>query len=504
MGESIRQLRRLCIQYDIKIKEIRINILDWLKKLGIFSLMDIKEVDNKLPKRAVTDDILAYFNSYKQGRVGNQGICLGMDILSNEPVLKKFKEHEDMPENWLIVAESGGGKSYLVKTLLSYLLADNFVVMVMDYEGDEYNNLANYIRAGNPDDVKIVSMGKGSTIYFDPLEISELTGNDEIDEELKEIAVNYALAIFKVIVAGLNGTLTQWEESVISLAIKRVYEAAGVTDDKYTWHRSKGLRLHMVYNEIKDMVESKELVDYDNDNVMHKAALKILESTSIYFEEGGSKSGTFKNSMSANELYKAKFIVFSFGMRGSANSLSDQTILALKQLSVSFISTQISNYCKYVKKCFNVKVWEEFQRWGIAKGSSEIILNAITGGRKRGDVNFIITNNLAEIIDGDNPVTSGIRQNIQNIAIGKVVDKVSRKKFCEVFDIPEIEGVLDRIAKAHMTDYIKSSNNVSNRYKHAFCLILDNGNRAIVKAMLPKVLLESRLFRTGVEIEIDR
>jgi len=39
---------------------------------------------------------------------------------------------------------------------LTYLLADGFVVTVMDYEGDEYTNLANYIRAGNPEDVRII------------------------------------------------------------------------------------------------------------------------------------------------------------------------------------------------------------------------------------------------------------------------------------------------------------------------------------------------------------
>ena len=34
----------------------------------------------------------------------------------------------------------------------------------MDYEGDEYTNLANYVRECNPDDVKIVSMGLKGTI----------------------------------------------------------------------------------------------------------------------------------------------------------------------------------------------------------------------------------------------------------------------------------------------------------------------------------------------------
>ena len=193
--------------------------------------------------------------------------------------------------------------------------------------------------------------------------------------------------------------MTQWEERVISTAIQRMYDSAGVTERKETWHRSKGLRLSMVYDEIKAMVESKELVDSDADNVKHKAAMKLSETSAMYFEPGESKSGTFANPMSANELYKAKFIVFSFGMKGAASSLNDPTILALKQLSVAYVSIQISNYCKYVKRCFNVKVWEEYQRWGEAQGSADIISNVMTGGRKRGDVNFIITNDLASMLD---------------------------------------------------------------------------------------------------------
>ena len=70
----------------------------------------------------------------------------------------------------------------------------------------------------------------------------------------------------------------------------------------------------------------------------------------------------------------------------------------------------------------------------------------MTGGRKRGDVNIVITNDLSDILDEGNPVSSGIRQNIQNLAIGKVQDKSTRRRFCDIFDIKEMEIALDRIA----------------------------------------------------------
>lgn len=503
MIESIKQMRQLCSSSDIKLRELRVDMINWLQTFGIFSLAQSREVTSKITYKVMTDDILANFNSYKQGRVGDRGVPLGIDILSGVPVLKKFKANPDAAENWLISAETGGGKSYFLKTLITYLLADGFVTTVMDYEGDEYLNLANYIRAGNPDDVKIISMGKGSTTYFDPCEIPELTGDMDVDVDLKETAINYIVSIFRVITCGINGELTQWEQRIVSMAIQRMYDCAGVTDDMGTWHRSKGLRLRMVYDEIKSMVEAKELVDSDTDNVKHKAATRIADAASIYFEEGEAKAGTFKQPMSANELYNAKFIVFSFGMKGATESMNDPTILALKQLSVACVSIQISNYCKYVKHCFNVKVWEEFQRWIGSEGSGDIISNAMTGGRKRGDVNFIITNDLGSMIDENNSIAKKLRQNIQNMAIGRIKDVGVREEFCNKFDLQDCKLALDRIAKAHASDDTGKQQNSSsgNRYRHSFCIVLDNGKKAIAKVQLPQALVKSSLFRTGVDVK---
>ena len=510
MADSIAVMKSICNQSDIKLAELRINLLDWIRAISPFSMDVIADLKGKIMKRVMTDDLLANFNSYKQGRVGTKGIALAIDVLSNTPIMRQFKEDPDGAENWLISAGTGSGKSYLVKTWLSELSADGFVCCIMDYEGDEYLNLANFIKAGNPEDVKIVSMGKGSTIYFDPCEIPELTGDSKVDDELKESAINFILAIFRVMIHGLKGGFTKEEERVMSMAIQRMYDSAGVTDNKDTWYRSAGLRLHDVYSEILNIVESKELVDADTGNLKHMAATAIVDATSIYFEEGESKSGTFKNPMSANELYRAKFIVFSFGMKGADMSSADPVILALKQLSVAYVNIQISNYCKYVRKCFNVKVWEEMQRWSSGEnydsststGSmTDALVNVITGGRKRGDVNFIITNDLGSLLDESNALGKKLRSNIQNYAIGKIKDSTVRRDFCRTFDQQEMLYALDTIAKAN-SEEVSGADKIygsQSRYKHAFCIMMDDGKRAIGKVKLPAALVKSNLFKTGVD-----
>ena len=503
MNRSIRILKKTCTHDDIKLTEMKVNMIDWLQNTGIFSLKGEREVIKKLPKRILTDDILANLNSYKQGKVGDKGIPIGMDVVSKVVALVEFKDDPDKVENWLISATSGGGKSLFVKVLLTWLLGAGFVATIMDYEGDEYNNFAAFVRQSNAKDVKVISMGKGSTVYFDPMEIGRLTGDPDIDVELKETAIGYILSYFRLMVAGIDGQLSKWESSVISTAIKRVYEQWGVTDNMDTWHRSAGMHISMVYDEIVNIVESKEFMDDATQNIKHRAAMEVAESCRPYFEEGEAKSGTFKNPMPINELYDAILIVFSFGMRGATASQVDPVILALKQLSVANISIQISNYCKYVRHCFNVKVWEEYQRWGDAKGSAEIIGNTMTGGRKRGDVNFILTNDLAAMLDDKNPINEQIRQNISSYAIGKIKDKDVIDKFCEKFQLNELEDPLELIARAN-TIKTKTADGIQSRgskYKYAFCVVTDTGKKAIVKAVLPPALMRSSLFKTGVAIK---
>lgn len=503
MAEAITKLKELCGASSIKIKELRINMIDWIRAINPFSLNPNKETESKIAKKVMTDDNLANFNSYKQGRVGLKGLPLGVDVLSYCPVLRVFKEDPDKAENWLIGAETGGGKSMWVKSLLTYLMAEGYTVCIMDYEGDEYTNLANYIRSGNSEDVKIVSMGKGSAVYFDPCEIPDLTGDSKVDPDLKESAISFITAIFRIIVKGMDGDFTTEERKILTTAIQRMYDSVLVTEDMKSWKNSKGLRLHNVYHEVKEMVNNKEFVDSDNDNIKHKAAQYILDASGVYFEAGEANSYMFKQPMSANELYKSRLIVFSFGMKGVSDSASDPTMLALKQLSVAYVNIQISNYCKYIRRTFNVKVWEEFQRWGAAKGSAETIGNSITGGRKRGDINFIITNDLASILDENNELARRLNDNIQNYAIGKIRNRRTREKFCESFDLQDSMDALNKIAKASsVTKQIRNKvTGTQNKYQNSFCVVLDDGNKAIVKSMLPTSILKSSLFKTGVKVK---
>ena len=474
----------------IKIKPLRMNIIDWVRYIMPFANVRSKELE--IASSLLTDDLVASMAGYKQGRIGDKGIPVGMDIKRREAVLYEMKSDPNKVENWLISAKTGGGKSYFVKSLLLWLLGYNFTVTILDYEGDEYTELYKMMHDADPKSAVMVSMGKGSAMYIEPMEIPDLVGDPDIDNDLKDTAQEFTLAMFRIIVHGTQGQLTRWEEGVINRAIANVYDEHRVTADPKTWVRSKGIRIKDVYDEIKRMVDTKEFFDELTDNIQHRAAVEIVEAGRTYFDEDGARAAAFSKPLSLTDLREAQLIIFSFGVKGAVASSTDQSILALKQLSVANISSQISNYCKYVKHTFNVKCWEEYQRYGEVPGSAEIIGNSMTGGRKRGDINMIITNDLENILNDANPINSQIRQSISTYCIGKITSTDVVDNFCTKFKMSEVKTDLYKLAEA----VDKGSNSI---YSHAFCVMFDDGKKAIVKSVLPPELARTSLFSTGVK-----
>lgn len=476
----------------IKLKSLKMNMIDWLKYISQFSRNRTKELNGKVASNIMTDDMIANLSGYKQGRIGDKGIPLGLDIKRREAVLYKFKEDPNKVENWLISAMTGGGKSYFIKAILMWLLGSGLTVTILDYEGDEYTDLFKIMVETDPSSAMLVSMGKGSAYYVDPMEIPGLVGDPDIDDDLKDTAIEYTLAMFRIIVHGANGTLTKWEESVINKAISNVYDMYQVTNDKNTWYRSKGIRIKDVYEEIVNLVDTKEFYDELTDNIQHKAAVEVAEACRAYFDDDGIRASAFKHPISLTDLREAQLVIFSFGVKGAVASTADQSILALKQLSVANISTQISNHSKYVKHDFNVKVWEEYQRYCDLESTAEIVGNILTGGRKRGDINFIVTNDIENILNDTKPINKQIRQSISTYAIGKIKDTDTIAEFCTKFKCKEVQDELMNLAATAGEKQLE-------KYKHAFCLMLDNGKKAIVRAELPASLSNSSLFSTGVK-----
>ena len=79
IAKSIESFKKLCKGYDIKYRELKVNLIDWLSYFGIFSLKQIKE-ERKVSRvlQTITETLM---DISRTDRV--QGVPLGIDVFSN-------------------------------------------------------------------------------------------------------------------------------------------------------------------------------------------------------------------------------------------------------------------------------------------------------------------------------------------------------------------------------------------------------------------------------------
>lgn len=506
---TIANVTKYCADVGVALTRVDGSIQDFLRLYSPFSLETSSHIVDKVGNTTITDELLARFSGYDQGKVGNGGMYWGTDIYSGFPVFKLVKKNSVDAENILVTAETGGGKSFFVKVLILQFLGDpNFTGTINDIEGFEYLPIAGFL--ANNDSVVVLNMAEGQGKYYDPVEIV-LTGDESLDRNMFSFSKSYTIAVLKTLIGKRIVETNEWVDVIVNGAVSKTYSSKGVTLDKSTWLNSKGLTLFDVYNNMKFLydevinIEDKvvsdgrlDLVQNYKYNEGYRDALDlVIARLSAYFEpldKGGTRSDVFQGKVSLEDIKNAKLVVCSFGMAGKSPDMVDPIQMALTQLSAANISYLRSLFSQARGK-YNFKVWEEFQRWGSFPDSEKTITTALTGGRKLGDVNLIITNNVQELLDTDR---FGIFQNTTSFAIGAIGDSKTRSELCERLSIPLLKPDLDRIVTSRSSsESFSGEDEVANIYDKAFLVNLDKTDVAISKMDIPDHIAKSVLFRTG-------
>lgn len=512
--KTILEVQNYCNNTGIKITRIETKLFGFLRAFSPFSMELSGEIMKECGNNTIPDEQLARFSTYDQGKIGKGGISWGTDIYSGFPVYKVVKKRDTDAENILITAETGGGKSFFVKYLLIQLLGQrNIKATINDIEGFEYIPLAGFV--ANSSHVVVLNMAEGKGSYFDPFEIA-LTGKKDLDEDMFNLCSSSTLSVFRVLVGEELADSNEWGKKILANAITKSYTDLGVdADDPTTWERSSGYDLFYVYNKFKDLYDecislrSQEVVsDSLSVNLRYKmndgyldAMDKIVAKLSEYFEpynQGGIHANVFKDRIALKDIVSAKLVICSFGLAGKSADSVDPTQMALAQISAANIAHLRSLFSKS-EGIYQVKLWEEFQRWGSVKGSTGIIKTAVTGGRKLGDINFIITNNIKELLDDDK---FAIFDNITSFAVGAIASAETRKRVVTQLSVPLLQEDLDSlVTKRGNTESFESEHEVSSMYDKAFLVHLDKSVTTIAKVQLPKHIAESAIFRTGTDIQ---
>lgn len=525
-NNSVKEIVNLCKLMNIKISRVIGDVPEYLKVFSPFSNTFDNKILDKCGCITIPDELLARFNTYAQGTVGRSGIYWGTDIYSAFPCLKPVKATTETAENWLITAETGGGKSFFVKGILVQLLAkDIYNGTIMDVEGFEYLPLANYL--SQQDDVVILNMGEGSGAYYDPFEIL-ITGDAELDEDMYSLSTSFTLSLFKCLL-GTTQDEDEWVDIVINDAVSLTYAKAGVDATKMeTWSNSHGFTVYDVYDTLKSLKSNgdssravssmfthslyeekmglgKKLDKNDVNRLItsnegyQKAIDMCIAKISRYFEPNGVRASLFRKRIDISDVQDAKLVICSFGMAGKSPNTVDPIQMALMQLYSANISHLRSVFSKNNGK-FNFKLWEEFQRWGGFPDADKTINVALTGGRKLGDINIIITNKVIDMLEDDK---FGVFSNITTFALGAIGDAYVREQLCERLTIPQMLPELDKLSNENkdLSLYIEGDTLMSNPYKKAFLIGLDRTIYTISKMMIPKELRESHIFRTGIDLK---
>lgn len=490
--DTIKAVQNTAEQFGIKLGRVMYNIPAVLAYFCPWG-QQIKEGGTSYPSFTVPDEILARFNTYSQGTLGVGGVCFGVDIYSSFPVLKWVKRTREDAENWLISAETGGGKSYFVKALILQLLAQGYNGTIMDVEGFEYIPLAKMMKDCLK--VQIVNMAEGQGGYFDPVEIpiySDAAYEEAV--QMRQNSIEYSLSIMKVLL-GQAYEEDVYLSVVIDDAVSQAYAKRGVTDNRMTWGLSKGMTLFDIYDSLK------ELEDFRDDEEYKQAVRKAVSLVNKYFEKGGTRSSLFRNRVAVQDIIDADLLICSFGMAGKSQSSVDEVQMALMQLGAAQLSHQRSIFSK-TKGKFNFKLWEEFQRWGKFPGADKTLGVALTGGRKLGDVNIIITNVIAEMLGEDR---FNVFSNVTSFLIGAIGDQDVREELCNRLSIPNMLPELNTIStvRSAKDEYKGAGSSESSDYRYAFLCGLDKSKYAITKMLLPEHLAKSDLFRTGVAADMS-
>lgn len=503
---SVDKIEQAAAKSGIKLTRITGNLLDYIKNYSPFTLVKDSDITKTIGTNVLTDEILARFATYSQGKVGDGTTYWGSDIESSFPVLGEFKRNETDAENIVILAETGGGKSFMVKNLITQLLNRNDMVgTINDIEGDEYVTLGYLVAAS--EEVVILDLGAGSGSYFDPVEIV-LTGDANLDDEMYNIAYSFTLAILKTLVGLKAGKAAstveqQWMDQMITDGVEQFYSDIGIqANDKSTWLNSRGYRLNDVYQVIHE-------VDYNNQDFKRVRDL-VIARLKPYFSGTGGRSSLFQeeNRITIESIRTAKLVINSFGLKGKSEANMDSTQVDLMLLYAAQMSYMRSIFAFNQGK-YNFKVWEEFQRFSKLSGedgtTKNILVTSLTGGRKLGEISVLVSNRPSELLDKD---PFGVLENYTSIAVGAIADEKIRKELVDRLSIPLIKKELDYIAKYSkkrdsngFESELSSDEVEANPYAKAFFVYMNRDEYAICKPRLPKYIRESPLFKTGVDTE---
>src|SRR3989338_6024936 len=246
--------------------------------IALKSVLPLGKNELNIKRNITTIGLSAFFPFTSQFlQLDESGILLGLNK-NNIPIIKDiFKLYN---ANGVVLASSGGGKSYFTKLMISRLLLNGTKVMVIDPQA-EYVDLVHRFSG------QLITISRESETIINPL---DLMGHDYDEKKLT------LLELFPIMI----GQTSEIQKAVLDRALTTIYKDKGITNDKTTWRKEPPLMADLL-QQLKEMSKYATIVEKET----YRSLINRIEMyvTGVF---------SFLNKQT-NLNFQNRFVVFNVG-----------------------------------------------------------------------------------------------------------------------------------------------------------------------------------------------
>lgn len=244
-ANSLKELNLLTKKVESELNSLMIlpRIPNFRMLQGLKSVSPLGSDKLEYNRNITTEALSAFFPFTSQFlEVDNKGVWLGLNK-NNIPIIKDIFGLSN--PNGLVLAQSGGGKSYFCKLLITRYLLNGTRVMIIDPQG-EYKPLVSHFEG------QTIDLSKDSNTIINPL---DLMGHDYIEKRLS------LMDLMKIML----GDLSDIQKAFIDKALTRTYELKGITKNPDSWNNEPPI-LEDLLNVLKTMEKKSSRLEQSTIN----------------------------------------------------------------------------------------------------------------------------------------------------------------------------------------------------------------------------------------------
>ncbi len=356
-GKNIEELNLLSKKIESELNALLMipTTPRYQQHIALKSVLPLGKNELNIKRNITTIGLSAFFPFTSQFlQLDESGILLGLNK-NNIPIIKDiFKLYN---ANGVVLASSGGGKSYFTKLMISRLLLNGTKVMVIDPQA-EYVDLVK--RFGG----QLITISRDSETIINPL---DLMGHDYDEKKLT------LLELFPIMI----GQTSEIQKAVLDRALTSIYNAKGITNDKTTWRKEPPLMVDLL-QQLKEMSKYATIVEKET----YRSLINRIEMyvTGVF---------SFLNKQT-NLNFQNRFVVFNVG------DMPNQVKPTVMFLILDYV------YMK-MKKDIERKILVVDEAWSLLQRTEDegYIFKIVKTCRKFNLGLLLITQDVADLIKSD-------------------------------------------------------------------------------------------------------